>query len=395
MKQDESKMMLAETATVEAQKAHSAAVEEFLDPEKRGASNVVGMGVGVKWIDGQPTGEPALIVLVTHKLPRDAVSKKDLVPAKLQEMQTDVLAIGYPFAGGGEPLDAGIQTLAKRIRPAEGGYSVGHFQITAGTIATCVYKILPGGSANTPYKHGIGIPPKYYILSNNHVLANSNAGAIGDPILQPGPFDGGTNPADKIATLSEFIPITFNPPTPLPQHNNFVDAALAEGQFHDLDREIYWIGYVQGWRPKSNVTVGTIVQKTGRTTNYTTGRITAINATVDVGYGGGKVARFKDQIVTTNMSAGGDSGSLVTTLDNLAVGLLFAGSTSATILNQIQNVCALLGVQLAGDEAQSNWRWCKKCQGLAWGGGVGKCPAGGNHVYTGSGDYTLSHHVGN
>src|SRR5574341_449031 len=343
MKQDESKMMLAETATVEALKAHSAAVEQFLDPEKRGASNVVGMGVGVKWRKGEPTGEPALVVLVTQKLDKNQVSKADLVPPKLAEMQTDVLAIGYPFAGDSEALEAGSQTLARRIRPAEGGYSVGHFKITAGTIATCVYDILPRGAVSPP-AHGTGIPPRYYILSNNHVLANSNAAALGDPILQPGPFDGGVDPADRIARLSRFIPITFNPPVPLAQHNNLVDAAVAEGQFHDIDREIYWVGYVRGWRRKANVTVGTIVQKTGRTTNYTTGRITTINATVDVGYGGGKVARFKDQIVTTNISAGGDSGSLVTTLDDVAVGLLFAGSSVATIVNQIENVRSLLRV---------------------------------------------------
>lgn len=345
MKQDEKKMMLAETAMAEAQKAYSAAVGEFLDPAKQ-LANVVGMGVGVKWKNGKPTGEPALVVLVTQKLDTDQVSKADLVPPKLAEMQTDVLAIGYPFAGGSEPLEVGTQTLARRIRPAEGGYSVGHFKITAGTIATCVYDILPGGGVSPP-AHGTGIPPRYYILSNNHVLANSNNAALGDPILQPGPFDGGVDPADRIARLSRFIPITFNPPVPLPLHNNLVDAAVAEGQFHDLDREIYWIGYVRGWRRKANVAVGTIVQKTGRTTNYTTGRITAINATVDVGYGGGRVARFKDQIVTTNISAGGDSGSLVTTLDDVAVGLLFAGSSIATIINQIENVRSLLRVEVA------------------------------------------------
>ena len=339
MKQDESKMMLAETAAVEAQKAYSEAVEEFLDPEKRGASNVVGMGIGVKWRKGQPTGEPALVVLVTQKLDKDQVSKTDLVPSKLAEMQTDVLEIGYPFAGGSDQLDSGIQTLARRIRPAEGGYSVGHYKITAGTIATCVYDILP--------RPGVGIPPKYYILSNNHVLADSNNASLGDPILQPGPYDGGVDPADRIARLSRFIPITINPPVPLAQHNNLVDAAVAEGQFHDLDREIYWTGYVRGWRPKAKVTVGTIVQKTGRTTNYTTGRITAINATIDVSFGGGRVARFKDQIVTTNFSAGGDSGSLVTTLDDVAVGLLFAGSSVSTILNQIENVRSLLKVEVA------------------------------------------------
>ena len=72
-----------------------------------------------------------------------------------------------------------------------------------------------------------------------------------------------------------------------------------------------------------------------------------IGATVNVNYGGGRVARFKDQIVTTNMSAGGDSGSLVTTLDNVAVGLLFAGSSVATIANQIENVRRLLKVEVA------------------------------------------------
>jgi len=89
------------------------------------------------------------------------------------------------------------------------------------------------------------------------------------------------------------------------------------------------------------------VHKTGRTTSYTTGRITAINATIDVNYGGGRIARFRDQIVTTNMSAGGDSGSVVAERqDNRAVGLLFAGSPVATILNQIQHVRSLLRVEI-------------------------------------------------
>lgn len=90
-----------------------------------------------------------------------------------------------------------------------------------------------------------------------------------------------------------------------------------------------------------------LVKKGWHTTNLTVGRITAINATVDVGYGGGQVARFTDQIVTTNISAGGDSDSLVVTLDNIAVGLLFAGSSVATIVNQIENVRALLRVEVA------------------------------------------------
>jgi hypothetical protein len=344
MKHD-TKMDLPAAAMAEAQKACDASAGDFLEPLKK-SPNVVGMGVGVKWKKGKPTGEPALVVLVTQKLEKNQLSSADLVPSKLADMQTDVLAIGYPFAGESEPLGTGFQTLARRLRPAEGGYSVGHFRITAGTIATCVYDILPGG-ATSPPSHGIGIPPRYYILSNNHVLADSNNASLGDPILQPGPFDGGVDPTDRIAQLSRFVPITFDPPVPRDQHINLVDAAIAEGQFHDLDREIFWAGYVRGWRRRANVTVGTTVQKTGRTTNYTTGRITAVNATIDVGFGGGRVARFIDQIVTTSISAGGDSGSLVITLDNVAVGLLFAGSSIATIVNQIENVRSLLRVEVA------------------------------------------------
>ncbi|MDE2089168.1 MAG: hypothetical protein KGJ12_04010 [Gammaproteobacteria bacterium] len=342
---DETKMMLAARDAESAQKAHGAVVEEFLNPEKLRA-NVVGLGVGVKWKKGEPTGEPALLVLVAQKLPKEDLAKADLIPSKLQDIQTDVLAIGQPFAGDGGQTQVDAQTLAKRIRPAEGGYSVGHKNITAGTIATCVYDILPGGSTNPP-RHGIGIPSRYYILSNNHVLANSNAGAPGDAVLQPGPFDGGVDPADRIAVLNRFIPIIFEPPVPRIFHRNLVDAAVAQGQFHDLDREIYWAGYVRGWRRKALVSVGMLVQKTGRTTNYTTGRITAVNATVDVGYGGGRVARFRDQIITTPISAPGDSGSLVTTLDEVAVGLLFAGSSQVTIANQIENVRSLLRVEVA------------------------------------------------
>lgn len=344
MDETNSKMKLEGFDAATAKAAHDTVVEDFLDPQKS-TGNVRGVGVGVKWSNGQPTGEPALIVLVTHKVAKEVLSKSDMLPSKIENLKTDVLAIGEPMAGGSAPPEVGIHTLAKRLRPAEGGYSCGHFRITAGTLGTCVYDILPGGSINPP-AHGVGVPPRFYILSNNHVLANTNAAALGDPILQPGPFDGGTDPADRIARLSRFIPIRLEPPIPRPLHNNLVDAAVAQGEFHDLDREIFWAGYIRGWRRKQNVQVGTVVKKTGRTTNFTTGRITAVNATVDVGYGIG-VGRFVDQIVTTNISAGGDSGSLVETLDNVAVGLLFAGSSVATIVNQIENVRALLRVEVA------------------------------------------------
>ena len=342
---NESKAMLSAQDLAGVQKVQKMAVADLMNPEQP-FSNVVGIASGVKWSKGQPTGKPALLVLVSQKLEESELDPVDMVPKEIDGVPTDVLAIGYPYAGGCDASEAGIQTLAKKARPAKGGYSVGHYQITAGTIATGVYDILPGGTVSPP-AHGIGIPPRSYILSNNHVLANSNDASIGDPILQPGPYDGGTVPADVIGNLSRFIPITFEPPIPRAQHNNLIDAAVAEVPFHDIDREVYWIGDIRGWRRKSKVVVGNVIKKTGRTTNFTVGRITAINATVDVGYGGGKVARFKNQFISTALSAGGDSGSLVTTLDNIAVGLLFAGSDTATIINPIETVRSLLKVEVA------------------------------------------------
>lgn len=333
------KMVLDPRDAQKAQKACAAEVEKFLQPGKVPA-NVVGMGYGVKWSNGEPSGKPALLALVSQKVDKEDLTAADMIPKKIGDMQTDVLAIGEPFAGQAEPIEVGVQLLAERFRPAPGGVSIGHTNITAGTLGTCVYDMV--GAPGDP----IGIPGHYYILSNNHVLANSNNAVPGDAILQPGPFDGGTSPADRIARLSRFIPISFDPPVNRNLHRNLVDAAVAEGEFHDLKREIHWVGHLRGWRDRAHVNVGTLVHKTGRTTSYTIGRITAVNATVDVNYGGGRVARFRDQILTTPMSAGGDSGSLVADRENFAVGLLFAGSPQVTILNQIQHVRSLLRVEI-------------------------------------------------
>ena len=298
--------------------------------------NVVGVGISTKVTDGEDTGEPSLTVFVDQKMDMGSLPKGQRIPKQIGAVTTDVVETGTIFAGdtlGVEPMvpaggDIGVQVLRNRIRPVEGGYSVGHYKITAGTYATAVYdaKAFPG------------IPQRFYVLSNNHVLANSNNAQIGDPILQPGPYDGGTVPADVIARLSRFVPINFNPGA-----SNYVDAAIAEGNFDTLDREIYWIGYARGAAaPMLKATV----QKTGRTTNWTTGVITAVNATVNVNYGGGKTAKFVRQFLTTNMSAGGDSGSLVLDLENRAVGLLFAGSASVTVVNDIRYVQLLLGIRI-------------------------------------------------
>ncbi|WP_316504730.1 hypothetical protein [Nitrosopumilus sp.] len=58
-------------------------------------------------------------------------------------------------------------------------------------------------------------------------------------------------------------------------------------------------------------------------------------------------AQFRNQIITTAMSAGGDSGSLTRDFAGKAVGLLFAGSPVVTIHNDITNVMQALNIKLA------------------------------------------------
>lgn len=46
------------------------------------------------------------------------------------------------------------------------------------------------------------------------------------------------------------------------------------------------------------------------------------------------------------------------------------------------------------DYMQPDWRWCRKCQGLAFNGnGPGWCPGAGRHDHTGSFNYHLIHDV--
>lgn len=356
--------------------AREQAYDLLLDPT-RPVSNVIGFGSGVKWTNGEPTGRPAMLVFVTSKVSEASLTHRDVVPRELADgTPTDVVALGHvsaqqrvlnapdtdlyvriadrhaesrtevPTSDVAGLTEAEPQLLSRRMRPCPSGFSIGNVGITAGTLGSVVYDFQPGATTDPPAP-GLGMPSRYYVLSNNHVLAASNAAPIGSAIVQPGPFDGGVDPRDRIATLSRFIPIQFAPQVPLERHNNVVDAALGAAEFSDATREVYFNGAPRAWRRKANVAVGDKLRKTGRTTNVTFGRIISIDATVDVNYGPAGVARFRDQIITTAMSAGGDSGSLVTSYDNVAVGLLFAGSSVATIVNHIETVRSLLRVEIA------------------------------------------------
>lgn len=313
--------------------------------------NVVGLGIGYKWENGEQTDTLSVITMVEKKKPVAALLIGELIPPQIKGVQTDVQEVG---------LLRPLQSRRDKWRPAPGGVSIGHYKITAGTFGTVVTE------------KGTGI---HLILSNNHVLANSNDARLGDRIYQPGSADGGTS-ADVIGSLYNFVPIDFGeePGSDCPfaeyylrfgnwvasiigsmhkldvkryhpQAVNYVDAALAiPNNQEDIENRIIDVGTIVGYEEPI---LGMAIAKSGRTTEFTVGNITMVHATVQVDYGSGKIAVLEDQILSGYMSAGGDSGSLMYSYESKkAVGLLFAGSSKVTIYNPIKRVLDALHVTI-------------------------------------------------
>ena len=306
---------------------------------------VVGTATGLA-----ANGQPAVLVLVESF----AKARGSQIPTMLDGLPVVVRITGQISAlkKGGIPATPGEEDTktvcepdptVKFDRSVPIGVSTGHPDITAGTIGARV-------------TDGIGI----YALSNNHVYADENQADYNDEVLQPGEYDGGTMgpnatiiDGDEIGTLHDYEEIEFSTSAV-----NVIDAALAESSQELIGNATPCDGY---GAPKSSTLAPRVnlkVKKYGRTTGLTVGIITAINATVNVGYDSG-TARFVNQIIIGpgGFSAGGDSGSLIvadgkgkTKADNRKpVGLLFAGSSTITVANPIDAVLDRFGVTIDGE----------------------------------------------
>jgi len=248
-----------------------------------------------------------------------------------------------------------LENQKSQLRPIQLGTSGGSIRDSSRFLffSTCC-----GGTLGALVQDVFGTQ---YILSNNHVMAKTNRGFLGDAITQPGLID--ENPvcardfSDIIGNLWGFVPISFGRGT-----SNTVDAAIALVQSGKVDPT----GSILGIGTVSNSivapTLGMQVKKSGRTTGLTTGTITAVNVTVNVSYTqkcgglGFQVARFTNQIRIEpkgfgDFSSGGDSGSLIVedcSPNPRAVGLLFAGGDNDTFANPIGNVLSAFGVSMVG-----------------------------------------------
>jgi hypothetical protein len=252
----------------------------------------------------------AVKLYVKQKLHPLLVKDEEVIPDEVEGVPTDVEESGeFSIWRPIPPL------YQRKVRPAMGGLSIGHYAITAGTFGCLVRS--EGAE---------------YILSNNHVLANENRGVEGDPILQPGRFDGGKTEKDVLAQLDTYVALD-------PEGANLVDCAIAQPFVaQDVSPNVLNIGRLRGSREAA---LDEKVMKSGRTTRVTNGTVTDVNATIRVGYATGSYI-FQDQMIIRgergSFSAGGDSGATIEAYDNAAVGLLFAGSPFFTVANKMTNV---------------------------------------------------------
>jgi hypothetical protein len=188
-----------------------------------------------------------------------------------------------------------------------------------------------------------------YVLSNNHVLAKSDHGTVGDSIVQPGLIDNNCTPNGvgpgtlPVANLTLWVP--------LKSAQTNVDAAIAQTASRTVESagNILELGTRQADGSLAAAAPGVSstsgrgetaglqmrVAKSGRTTGLTCGGVSAVNLDVAVDYFSdcAETHPYTTKIFTNQLgisgdrfSDAGDSGSLV--VDSATaepVGLFFAG----------------------------------------------------------------------
>jgi len=292
-------------------------------------------------IDQTPLPTPTPLPLIDRKMTQDAV----VLTLAVQVADTETAEAPAATVAVTSNLEATAETLLtqasfqprSRARPLQSGYSLASEQRTAGTIGA----FLTNNAGER------------FILTASFIMGfpipNTDIA-----VLQPGPTDGGTAPADRIG-----VPYLF-------EHNAFDTDSFDGETYLDsniinpltiglvkiddnvvLNTNVPRIGEIQG---VASPELGMNIKKVGRTTGYTEGTITLLNATVNVSHltndGETVTARHTGLIMSTSMSQGGDSGALVLDAENNAVGIIIAGSSQATLILPMEYILETTGLTL-------------------------------------------------
>jgi hypothetical protein len=254
------------------------------------------VGVGYKRRGDKVTDQLSVIVYVDHKLPPEEVERRWLIPSEIRfpwekgegVVATDVVersrAVEYPHLADG--------ALAGYVRPVPGGYSIEGSQ-GGGTLGGWVWDDLAD---------------RMVLLSNRHVLGS----AVGANVYQPW---GTTAPANQIAdnVRTGTMDATIAAPTD-PNH------AIAD---------IEGVGLAVF--ATTTAVLGMPVEKSGATTEHTTGTVVAVNLTKPAHIGSTNDFEVAKDAGQARFAYYGDSGSLIVErtppsgIAKRVVGLLWGG----------------------------------------------------------------------
>ncbi|GGI07984.1 hypothetical protein [Egicoccus halophilus] len=282
------------------------------------AGNVVGVGYGAKVVGSAIAEDLAVRVYVRAKRPVRELTRAEQVPTEVDGRPTDVVVVG-DLRALRDPVDCGV--------------SIGHVDVTAGTLG-CLVTLADA-------------PGERFVLSNNHVLADSDRATPGDAIVQPASMDGG-DPDDPIGVLHAAVPLRRD-------EGNLVDAAVA--RLFDPASVRPRIAHIGApVPPVAEAALYQSVRKHGRTTEHTVGVVVDVAADIEVRFDT-RTLSFLDQLAVVGIggddfSDGGDSGSLIVdAVTRQPVALLFAGGGGVTFGNAIGEVLAALDAQVVGEAA--------------------------------------------
>ncbi|WP_174768626.1 trypsin-like peptidase domain-containing protein, partial [Cellulomonas biazotea] len=305
---------------------------------------VVGVDIGEKWSDGQPTGRQAIVVHVTRKLDAGDLSDDQRIPATIDGVPTDVVehrvVLHHEATHPGIPTAEDVTALMRgRVRPLAGGVSIGPVDpVTIQGESSAELRSVNGTLGVVVTERHTG---RALALTNWHVAAGDGLEDVGSQWVQPARADG-ARPGDQIGQLVRGT---------LTDRIDAAVVALAPGA--RWVPGIVGIGAVTG---SAKAVAGSVVRKHGRTTGLRTGRVVSTDFTTSVDFGPGIGWRtLRDQLRVepepgqTSFSAGGDSGSAVVDEDGKVVGLLWAGEHdgSYSVANPIDAVLGTLGVDVA------------------------------------------------
>lgn len=121
--------------------------------------------------DGVEVDEDVIVILVDEKVSLDTLAASDIIPDEIDGIPTDVQVAGHVKSMG----------TKDKIHPLVAGYSIGHINITVGSLCYFFERIRDG------YGPVLG--------SNRHVFSDTMGPVtLENRILQPGPLDGGILP---------------------------------------------------------------------------------------------------------------------------------------------------------------------------------------------------------